>query len=122
MTYSRGVRGAISVDNNTEADIKSATIELVGALIAENDINTEDISHVIFTSTNDINAQFPAKFVREHFNWALIPMMCYNELNVPNSIPKCLRALIVINTYKTQEEIKHVYLKSAAKLRTDLQK
>ena len=64
--YSRGIRGAISVDNNTIDDIKNATIELLNEMITKNNIKTEDISFAIFTLTSDLNAAFPAKFAREN--------------------------------------------------------
>ena len=116
----RGIRGAISVDSNSETDIKDAVNILLGEILKQNNVTTTDISHVIFTLTPDLNKAFPAKFARELFDWKYVPMMCYNELDVPNALPKCLRTLIVVNTEVSQEKIKHVYLKEAQKLRTDL--
>lgn len=116
----RGIRGAISVDENNEQAIKDAVNELIKTILESNDIATEAISHVVFTMTSDLNKAFPAKFARELFDWKFVPMMCYNELNVPNSLPMCLRALVVVNTDKKQNEIKHIYLKNAKKLRQDL--
>jgi len=116
----RAIRGAITLEENTTDEIKSATEQLISLILKENSITSEDISHVIFTCTKDINAAFPAKYARELFNWNYVPMMCYNELDVPNALPKCLRILVVINTEKTQKEIKHIYLKNAKKLRPDL--
>lgn len=117
---SRGVRGAITVDNNTAEDIKSAVIELLNKMLSENEIKTENISFAIFTVTKDINADFPAKFARLECGFNKVPMMCYNELEIPNSIKKCLRILLNINTEKNQDEIKHIYLKGAKILREDL--
>lgn len=117
---SRGVRGAITVDNNTAEDIKSAVIELLNKMLSENEIETKDISFAIFTVTKDINADFPAKFARLECGFNKVPMMCYNELETPNSLKKCLRILLNINTNKNQEEIKHVYLKGAKILREDI--
>ena len=116
----RGIHGAISVDGNNEQSIKEAVSELIKTILESNGIATEDISHVIFTMTGDLNKAFPAKFARELFDWKYVPMMCYNELNVPNSLPMCLRVLVVVNTDKKQNEIKHIYLKNAKKLRQDL--
>ena len=93
----KGIRGAITVENNTEADLRGATLELLKAMINENKIIRENISHVIFTLTPDLNAAFPAGFARVDLGWENIAMMCYNELDVPNSIKRCLRVLIVIN-------------------------
>jgi len=116
----RAVRGAISVDENTQEALKEAVKELVGGMLSANSIQTEDISHTIFTLTKDLNAGFPAKYARELFDWQYVPMMCYNELDVPNSLPQCLRVMMVINTEKEQKEIKHIYLKNAKNLRQDL--
>ncbi len=113
---SKGIRGAITVDDNTKDAIKSATLELLDELIKKNNIKKENISHVIFTMTNDLNAEFPAKFARLDFGWDDVAMMCFHELDVPNSLNKCLRILIVVNV---EEGFKpeFVYLKGALNLR-----
>lgn len=117
---SRGVRGAITVNANTKEEIQSATIELLNEMLLKNEIKTEDISFAIFTLTSDLNADFPAKYARLNCNFNQVPMMCYQELDVPNSLKMCLRILLNINTDKTQDEIKHIYLKGASILRGDL--
>ena len=113
---SKGIRGAITVENNTEESLKNATLELLSEMISANNIKKEDISHVIFTTTPDLNAAFPAKFARLDLNWNDIAMMCFHELDVPNSLPRCLRILIVVNCDKNFKP-KFVYLKNAASLR-----
>ena len=120
MIFSRGVRGAITLKENTKSEIKFATVELLSKMLEENKINTEDISFAVFTLTDDINADFPAKYARECLNFQNVPMMCYHELDVPNSLKMCLRILLNINTAKNQNEIKHIYLKDAKKLRQDI--
>ena len=116
----RGIRGAITVKNNTIEDIKKATITLISEMIEKNNIKLSDVSHCIFTMTNDLDAAYPAKFVREELKFDYVPLLCFNELNIQNSLKMCIRALIVINTEKTQEEIKHIYLEGAKILRPDL--
>jgi chorismate mutase len=119
--YQRGIRGAITVENNSQEDITNAVVELISEIKNQNDFKDEDISHVIFTLTNDLNCIYPAKIAREKFkSWQFVPMMCNAELNIENSLKKCLRILIVINTELSQADIKHVYLKGAGKLREDL--
>ena len=118
--FTRGIRGAITVKNNTIEDIKEATITLISEMIKKNNIKPSDVSHCIFTMTNDLDAAYPAKFVRSELKFDYVPLLCFNELNIQNSLKMCLRALIVINTEKTQEEIKHVYLEGAKILRPDL--
>ena len=112
----KGIRGAITVDENSVDAIKSATIELLNEMIAQNNIKMDNISHVIFTLTDDLNAAFPAKFARLDLGWETVAMMCFHELDVPNSLQMCLRALIVVNC---DEKFipKFVYLKGAETLR-----
>ena len=117
----RGIRGAITVEENTVEAVKSATIELLSEIKKENQYEEKDISHVIFTMTDDLDCVYPAKFAREEFsNWQYVPMMCMQELKIKGSLEKCLRVLIVINTNIAQNNIKHIYLKGAKKLRKDL--
>ena len=117
---SRGIRGAITVNANTKEEIRSATIELLNEMLEKNEIKTQDISFAIFTLTSDLNADFPAKYARLDCNFSQVPMMCYQELDVPNSLRMCLRILLNVNCNKNQEEIKHIYLKGASILRGDL--
>ena len=113
----KGIRGAITVEENSIDSIKEATLLLLNEMLDKNKIvETSNISHVIFTTTEDLNAAFPAKFARIDLGWNDVAMMCFHELNVPNSLKMCLRVLIVLNcdeNFKPQ----FVYLKGAAKLR-----
>lgn len=112
----KGIRGAITVDENSEASIKVAVIELLNELVKQNNIDIKMISHVIFTLTDDLNAAFPAKFARIDLGWKDTAMMCFHELNVPDSLEKCLRVLIVLNCDDNFVP-KFVYLKGASLLR-----
>ena len=93
----RGIRGAITVDENTPEAIGSATIKLLKEIISKNNLEIDTISHAIFTLTDDLNADFPAKYARINLKWKDVPMLCFHELNVPNSLKKCLRVLVVVN-------------------------
>lgn len=112
----KGIRGAITVDNNTEESIKEATLELLNEIIKKNSIQKDLISHVIFTLTEDLNAAFPAKFARTQMGWDEVAMMCFHELAVPNSLEMCLRILIVVNCDESFIP-NFVYLKGAEVLR-----
>lgn len=112
----KGIRGAITVDDNTVDSLKSATIELLTALLDKNKISKDQISHVIFTTTKDLNADFPAKFARLDLGFDDVAMMCFHELDVPNSLPMCLRVLIVVNCDENFVP-QFVYLKGASHLR-----
>ena len=112
----KGIRGAITVEGDSVEAIKSATLELLSLMIEKNSIDVSKISHVIFTLTDDLNAAFPAKFARIDLGWKDTAMMCFHELNVPNSLAKCLRVLIVLNCDESFKPA-FVYLKGAAVLR-----
>lgn len=113
----KGIRGAITVEANTEKAIEEATIELLNEIFEQNGLkNTFEISHIIFTTTKDLNAAFPAKFPRTKLRWNDVAMMCFHELDVPNSLKMCLRVLVVVNCDKDFTP-KFVYLKGASKLR-----
>lgn len=112
----KGIRGAITLESNTKEAISEATLELLGEMIKENEIEKEKISHVVFTLTEDLNAEFPAKIARVELGWDEVAMLCSHELNVPGSLKMCLRILIVLNCDEGFKP-KFVYLKDAAKLR-----
>lgn len=114
------IRGAITAENNTTEDITSATIELFGEIIRQNDLSISDIVNIIFSVTKDLNAVYPAKALREHFDVAATPLFCLQEADIQNSLEKCIRVMITVSYDKAKEDVKHVYLKGAAKLRPDL--
>ena len=87
-------------------------------MIKANDVDKDDMASILFTATDDLNAAFPAKAARE-MGILNIPLLCSREINVPNSLPSCLRILILFNTNKKPDEIKHIYLKGAADLRSN---
>ena len=119
--YTRGIRGAITVTEDSPKAIEDATVKLLSKIIESNNVEIENISHILFTLTKDLKSAFPAKFARENFDIKYVPLMNVNELDVDGSLEKCLRILMVVNTTKAQNEINHIYLEGASVLRTDLQ-
>lgn len=115
----RGIRGAITVEKDSSTDILEATRELLMKIQKENDLHTGDIASILFTVTADLKSAFPARAARL-IGWDKVPLLCFQEIEVPNALPRCIRVLVHVNTNKTQEEIKHVYLKDARQLRQDL--
>ncbi len=115
----RAVRGAITVKNNDKQEILAATTRLLLNLVDKNKIAKEDIVSILFSVTAELNAEFPAVAARE-LGWNLVPMLCSYEIDVPGSLPKCLRVLLTFNTDKKQEDIFPQYLEDAAVLRPDL--
>jgi chorismate mutase len=120
MQMIRGIRGAITIESNTPELIYSETERLVKEMARVNKIDPEDIASVIVTTTPDINAAFPAKAVRSIEGWKYVPIMCTHEMNVPGSLPLCIRVLMHVNTTVPQKDIQHVYLNDAVTLRPDL--
>ncbi len=116
----RGVRGATTVEQNDEALILSATEELLAKMFEMNRIKPEAVASVLISATDDVNAVFPAKALRRFPGWTYVPVMCMQEMHVPESLNYCIRVMVHLNTDKTQEEIIHVYLKEAQSLRPDL--
>lgn len=119
VSYVRGIRGAITVERNEGQLIIDATRELLETIVEQNRLDTKDICSVFFTVTSDLNTEFPAKAARS-LGWQLVPLLCALELDVAGALSRCIRVLVHVNTTKSQDEIKHVYLRDAAGLRPDL--
>jgi chorismate mutase len=116
----RGIRGATTVDTNTREAILDATRELLGEMIRVNAIESTDVASGYFTTTTDLNAEFPAVVARSEFGWTNTALMCGHEMDVPGSLRMCLRIMLHVNTERSQAEVCHVYLRGAAVLRPDL--
>ena len=116
--WCRGIRGAITATENTEESILEATTELLQQLIRANDIQTEQIAAATFTTTVDLNAEFPAVAARK-LGWVDTALICGHEMDVPGSLKKVIRVMVLVNTEKDAKEIRHVYMKEARQLRPD---
>jgi chorismate mutase len=114
----RGVRGATTAEDNSREEILKATRQLLALMIRQNDIRPEDVSSAVFSTTTDLDAEFPALAARQ-LGWIDVALMCVNELDVPGSLRRCIRVLLHWNTDKPAGEIVHVYVKEAAALRPD---
>ena len=113
----RGVRGATTAAENTSDAIVEATAELLEEMVRQNNIVTEDLAVAEFTVTHDLDAEFPAVAARVRLGWENVPLLCFQEIPVPNDQPRSIRTLLLVNTDKGQSEIVHVYLRDAANLR-----
>lgn len=118
----QGIRGAITVEHDTRDEVICAVKELLTAILNENDISAEDIGAALFSATKDITSVFPAFAARQLPNWDLVPLFDAQQLYIENSLEKCIRVLLLVNTDKTQREIKHIYLGRATCLRPDITK
>lgn len=115
----RGVRGATTVETNTAEAILEGTGELLRTMIEANAIEQERVASVLFTTTMDLNAAFPAVAARD-LGWTDIALLNAHEMAVPGALPRCIRILLHLNTDRSAREIRHIYLRDARKLRPDL--
>ena len=106
---------------NEREEILTATRQLLALMIRRNDIDREDVASAIFTTTADLDAEFPALAARQ-LGWLDVPLLCGHELTVPGSLPRCIRVLVHWNTERAQNEIEHIYIRDAVRLRPDLSK
>lgn len=114
------IRGATTVNSNNKDEILKESAKLIETIISKNDLNNEDIISMCFTMTKDLDAVYPAVAVREILNISDIPMLNFEEKYIQGSLNKCIRVMMYINTEKTRNDIKHVYLNEAKSLRKDL--
>jgi chorismate mutase len=113
----RGIRGAIAVSANSRKSILTATKKLLSKMVRVNELETRDIAAIFFTTTPDLDAEFPAAATRE-LGWpSNLALLCGHEMNVPGALPRCLRVLMLVNTERGPDEITHVYIGEAKKLK-----
>jgi chorismate mutase len=113
------IRGAISVQKNTEEDISAAAKELMQSLMQANELEEDDLISIITTTTDDLNKVYPGRALRE-IGLNLTPILCMQEMKVENSSQKMIRLLVHAAGEKEKSQVKHQYLKKARKLRPDL--
>lgn len=118
MAVCRGIRGATTADENTKGAIFAATQELFLKIIDSNQIQEDDVAAAFCTTTQDLDAAFPATAIRE-MGWNHTALLCSHEMDVPGSLPMCIRILILVNTDKAPNDLVDVYLRKAANLRSE---
>lgn len=121
----RGIRGATTAEANTAAAIVEATSELLAELVRLNDLDRDEVCLAYFTTTLDLDAEFPALAARR-MGWTAVPLLCGNDMVVPGpnprSVPRCIRILLLYNTDRAQSEMRSAYLRGAQAIRADLDK
>ncbi|HZK50578.1 MAG TPA: chorismate mutase [Actinomycetota bacterium] len=115
----RALRGATTATADEGRAIVDATERLLAEMIGRNGIATEDLVSMIFTTTSDLSAEFPAAAARA-LGLSSVPLLCAREIDVPGSVPRCIRVLMHLYTTRGDETLRHVYLEGAEQLRTDL--
>lgn len=115
----RALRGATTVEANSPAAIVEGTAELLQAMLERNEVDPDDLVSLIFTTTPDLNAEFPAAAARQ-IGIAHVPLLCAQEIEVPGDVTRCIRVLVHLYTDRDYASLRHVYLGEAKRLRTDL--
>jgi chorismate mutase len=115
----RAIRGAIQVDADVREQVLDATTELLTEVLERNALSSEDLISVIFTATPDLTSEFPAYAARQ-MGINDVPLLCASEIAVPGAMPRVLRLLAHVETDRSRHDLRHVYLRGAATLRTDL--
>ena len=118
MTKVRGIRGATTADENTRDSIIEATTDLLERIVEANDIEVDDVAAAWFTATQDLTAEFPALAARRRLGWDNVALMCAHEMDVENAQNRCIRALIMVNTSKSAQELQNIYVRGAKNLRS----
>ena len=119
----RGIRGATTATANTADAIVEATDELLRQLIKANELDVAEVCFAFFTTTQDLNAEFPA-FAARRLGWVDVPLLCSHDMNVqlpnPRGVEMCIRILLLYNTPLPQSAMRHVYLRGAQAIKADL--
>lgn len=116
----RGIRGAVTVDENSKEKIWLAARQLVTKILSQNELRADNIGAIIFSVTEDLTAAFPSSAIRQLPALRLVPLFDAREPAVEDSLPLCIRVLILVDTNLEQNKIHHVYLGGAKNLRPDL--
>lgn len=119
----RGIRGATTAPANEAGAIVDATAELLQELTLSNRLVIDEIAFAYFTTTPDLDAEFPALAARR-LGWLDVPMLCGHDMAVPQpnprSVPMCVRVVLLYNTERSQREMQHAYLRGASAIKQDL--
>ena len=116
MSKVQAIRGATTSPSNSSEEILAATAEMLDLIIKENSLEVDDIISAFFTTTQDLNAEFPPVAARK-IGWVNVALMCSHEMKVPGALPKCIRVMVHGNTDKNPADIVNIYLRDAVNLR-----
>lgn len=115
----RALRGATTVEVDTEEEVGERTRTLVQAMLDRNGVDKDDLISVLFTATDDIHSMFPATAARA-LGLGDVPLICARELDITGATPRCIRVMMHLQTERSRGELHHVYLEGARGLRDDL--
>jgi chorismate mutase len=112
------VRGAVQAGANEPEAIAGATTELMRELLDRNELAPEAMVSCLFTTTDDLDAEFPAVAARS-LGLDSVPLLCCREIPVPGSMPRVIRAMVHYYA-PAGHTTAHAYLGATQELRSDL--
>lgn len=115
----RGIRGAITVEEDRREVVIEATSRLLREILERNALDADDVVSIIFTATDDLQSVFPAEAARV-VGLAETPLLCTKELTVEGSMARVVRVLVHAHMDRSLADVHHVYLEGASALRQDL--
>jgi chorismate mutase len=116
----QALRGATTCREDSKAEIDAKTAQLVRELFTRNELTPEDVVSIIFTTTPDLTAEFPAGAARAALGLDGVALLGALEQDVPHGPKRCIRVLVHCYSDRSREDLRHVFLEGAATLRTDL--
>ncbi len=116
MSKVRGIRGATTVNTNTRPEVIQATQEMLSSIIDKNKLSIDDIAAALFTTTEDIDCEFPA-YAARMMGWEYVALLDNTQMKVSDSLNLCIRVLLLVNTDIPANQLKNVYLNQAVNLR-----
>lgn len=111
------LRGATTVEKDTPEEIEEAVLEMFDELMKRNELKIDKIVSILFTATGDVHSSYPGKFLRLHRGITKPAILHFQEMEVDDSLKKCIRVLI---NYDENIDKENVYLRRASELRPDL--
>lgn len=117
----RAIRGATTVSADSKELIEEAVVELLREIFRTNELIEGDLISILFTSTKDLNSEFPATAART-FGLTDTPLICAQELDIAGSLPRTIRLMAHVESGRSKAEIAHIYLRDAVSLRKDITK
>ncbi len=113
------LRGAITIDSDEPEEISAAVSRVLGILFERNELVNNDVVSILFSATKDIRSAPPAAAARA-FGLVDVPLLCTQEMDIAGSLPLCIRLLLHMETSRSRDELRHVFLAGATVLRPEL--
>ena len=110
------IRGAITVDANTEEEISAKSVALIKRIAEKNSLDS--VVSILISTTKDLTASYPAKAIRES---GVLPAPLFScvEPDIDGALPMCIRVMVTVCSSDDAANAVHVYMGKAAALRRE---